>query len=158
MDKNLKIRRAEIKDLDAILQLNHKLFEKEHREYDNSLDLNWTYDKGVKIFNDDIINDFAAVAEIDEKIIGYLVGETLDPETSWRTVKIAELNNMFIEKEFRNQGIGKKLIEEFVKWCKNKQIDRISVRASAQNELGIEFYKQIGFKNYDVVLEMKLDK
>jgi ribosomal protein S18 acetylase RimI-like enzyme len=158
MDEILKIRRAERKDLDAILRLNHKLFEKEHKEYDNSLDLNWTYGRGAKIFSNNIINDFAAVAEINNKIIGYLAGGVSDSGSSWRTVKIAELNNMFIEEEFRNKRIGKRMVEKFVEWCKNKQIDRISVRASVQNELGIEFYKRVGFKNYDVVLEMKLSK
>ena len=40
---NLSIRKAHINDLEIIQKLNLQLFEKEHKEYDDLLDLKWTF-------------------------------------------------------------------------------------------------------------------
>ena len=70
--------------------------------------------------------------------------------------KIAEAENMFVLEEFRGQGIGVKLLQEFVTWCKSKDVKRIRTVASAQNTRAIEFYRRAGFLDYDLVLERDL--
>ena len=40
---DLYIRKAQIGDLEIVQTLNLKLFEKEYKEYDNLLDLKWTF-------------------------------------------------------------------------------------------------------------------
>ncbi len=84
MKKNFVIRRAKIEDLGDILRLNFALFEKEHNDYAPDLNLKWTYGKGKKIFAENIQNkdNFAVVAEINNKIIGYLCGSLC--KLSWR--------------------------------------------------------------------------
>lgn len=71
------IRRASIKDLGDILRLNFDLFKKEHKEFDKSLNMKWTYgEKGRKYFRKRASGKegFCAVAENDRKIVGYLCG------------------------------------------------------------------------------------
>lgn len=157
MQNNFTVRKAQIADLDEILRLNFELFKKEHKEYDPGLNLDWTYGIGKEIFKDSIENNdgFNAVAVGNNKIIGYLRGSLF--QLSWKKGCGAELDSMFVDENHRNQGIGKRLGLEFIKWCKQKKIDYVDVRASGKNELGIDFYKQIGFKNYDVVLEIRLN-
>jgi len=70
----------------------------------------------------------------------------------------AELDNMFVEEKFRNNGLGRVLVDNFIDWCEKKRVDYIDVRASMRNAGGIQFYKRAGFKDYDIVLEMKLSK
>jgi len=67
---------------------------------------------------------------------------------------MAELDNMFVLKEFRGKGIGTKLISSFLDWCKHSKYDRVCVSASAQNTNAIKFYRKFGFKDYVTTLEL----
>lgn len=158
MKKEVLIRRATIKDLEDILSLNLELFKKEHKEYDKKLDLKWTYGKiGKACFKKSTIdkNGFSIVAESDGKIIAYLCGSLkLSPYTYRIIPRYAELDNMFVAEKFRSKGIGEKLVKEFLGWCKEKKADCISVNASIQNEKAIKFYRSLGFKDYNLTLEM----
>jgi GNAT superfamily N-acetyltransferase len=96
------------------------------------------------------------VAEDNNKIIGYLAGD-IKNATSWRKkMKIVEGESMFVLPEYRSQGIGSKLFEEFFKWAKEKGATRVSLTASFANVKAIKFYKKLGFKEYDLVLEKEL--
>lgn len=156
--KKIIVRKAENKDLEDVLRLNLDLFKKEYREYDKKLDLKWTYGKiGRSYFKKRITEKdaFAFIAESKGKIIGYLCGSVRNCPYDYRIIsKYAELENMIVDKKFRGEGVGEKLTKEFLKWCKIKKADCISVNASIQNEKGINFYKKMGFKNYSLTLEI----
>jgi len=159
MKNEFKIRKATIKDLNDVLRLNFDLFKKEYKEFDKSLDMNNTYSKeGKKYFRDRIIkkDGFVEVLEYKGKIIGYLVGG-LSKKVDYRIkAKYAEAENMLIEKEYRGQGLGAKLMKGFISWCKENKVDYISLTASAGNKYAIEFYRSMGFKDYNLTLERKL--
>ena len=63
---------------------------------------------------------------------------------------------MFILEEFRERGVGKKLMEGFIDWCKKKGVKRIKLVASIQNSKAIKFYHKLGFDNYTLNLEKTL--
>ena len=153
----ISVRKATLKDLKAVQELNLKLFEKEYKEYDSTLDISWPYsEEGKKYFSEIIKKEFSAVAEADGKTVGYILGGKSGTET-WRTVKrIAELYNMLVLKEYRGKGIGTKLANLFLDWCRQNNFERIRVVSSAQNKKGIKFYKKCGFNDYDVILEAGL--
>jgi len=154
----IEIRKATIKDLDDVLRLNFELFKKERREYDKLLDMNWTYGEGKKYFRDRIVKKggFVAVAEHQDTVIGYLCGGLVKMESYRIQKKHAELENMFIEKKLRGQGLGGKLTQKFLDWCKENKVERVSVSASFSNKEGIGFYEKAGFEGYATVLERKL--
>jgi len=163
MINSVKIRRADIKDIKDIkdiLRLNFDLFKKEHEEYDRSLNLKWTYNDGEKYFSDRIIkkNGFVEVAEAKGKIIGYLCGGISERKFYRRKAKYAELENMLIGDNFRGKGIGTRLTEDFINWCKRNKVNYIAVTASAQNKQGVDFYRTLGFKDYNLTLEMAIEK
>ena len=147
-----------MKDLKDILRLNLALFKKEHKDFDKSLDLNWPDREGKNYFEDRTkkSDGFVEVVEKDGKIIGYLCGGLCDKISYRKPAKCAELENMFIDKKFRNKGLGFIMTKDFLKWCKSKKVDCISTRASAQNKLSIKFYRNFDFKDYDLILEKKL--
>jgi len=157
--KKIIIRKADNNDLDDILRLNFGLFKKEYKEYDKKLNLKWTFGKvGTTYFKKNISgkNSFVFVAENEGKIIGYLCGVMRDCPYDYRIIpKYAELENMIVDEEFRGEGIGEMLTKEFLKWCKGKKANVISVNASIQNKNGIEFYRKMGFKDYSLTLEIK---
>jgi len=158
MEDSFNIRKAIIGDLKEILRLNLELFKKEYKEFDKSLNLNWTYKEGKKYFKDRIIkkDGFVEVIEHKGKTIGYLCGGISGRLFYREKAKYAELENILIEKEFRGEGLGTKLTKDFINWCKKNKVDYISVKASAGNKLAINFYRKLKFKDYDLTLEMNL--
>ena len=164
----VKIRRATIKDLKQIQELNLRLFNYD-KKFDPTLNCDWTLSKqGEDYFRSMIQGEsgsgFVAVAVVDsgkgkadgEKIAGYLAG-TLAEQKEYRIKSaLAELENMFILEEFRRQGIGSKLFDAFVGWCKSKKVGRIKVVASALNMNAVNFYRKNDFKDHDIVLEKEL--
>lgn len=153
----IKIRKATIKDLKDVLTLNTMLFKKEVKDWKKPFDCTWTFSKlGTKYFAGQIKKGSIFVAADGDKIVGYLACISYEPET-WRKVKrIGELDSTFVLPEYRSQGIGKKLFQAFIKWCKSKKVGRIKVVASAENLRAIEFYRKNGFKDQDLVLETNI--
>jgi len=121
--------------------------------------LGWTYSKeGKKFFRDVIIkkDNFIEVVENKNGIVGYLNGG-MAKRIPWREeARYAFLGSVFIDKKFRAKGLGTKLTKDFINWCKGNNVDYLSVMASAQNNLGINFYRKAGFKDYDLTLQIKL--
>ena len=156
---NIIIKTATIDDLEKVQELNLKLFEKEAKEYDSLLNLNWTFGEvATKYYQDRILDDNGCVlvAIADDKIIGYLCGGLTKGEAYRNLPIMAELENTLVLDEFRSQGIGTQLYNGFIEWCKTKEVAKLRVEASAQNELAIQFYRKNNFKDYTLVLEADL--
>lgn len=156
MENNFIIRHAGIGDLAEIQRLNLVLFKKEQQDYDPGLNINWTYGRGEEYFRSCIENSdkFAVVADNGGKIIGYLCGG-LHP-VSFKKGLGAELDNMFVEADFRNNGVGGELVAAFISWCRKEKVDYVKVAAFYGNRQGIDFYRRNGFQYREVVLENKL--
>ena len=93
---------------------------------------------------------------VDNKIVGYLCGGLTKAEDYRNLPIVAELENTFVLDKFRSKGIGKKLYNEFINWCKINNVGKVRVEASVQNELAIKFYRNNNFRDYTLVLEADL--
>jgi len=58
----------------------------------------------------------------------------------------ARISRMYVKKEKREKGIGKKLMEKAIKYCK-KNFKRIFLTTYAQMD-SKRFYEKIGFREY----------
>ena len=67
-----------------------------------------------------------------------------------------ELNNMFVESKYRGLGVGTKLINSFVCWCRERNAKRIFVTASIGNDKTIKFYRNLGFNDLNITLKKDL--
>ena len=140
----MKIRNAEIKDLKAVQELNNQLFELELANFDKNLIKGWSFsNEGKAYFENAIKNSLVIVAEIDDIIVGYLLAEEI--QIPYYSFKIAELCNMCVDENYRKQGIGRALYENFEIYYKSKNIDKFMVTASFKNESAKNFYKKMGF-------------
>jgi len=150
------IKEATLDDLESIILLNQKLCEKEHCEFDKTIDSDYPASKaGRKYFSERLKNDMSLklVAENQGKIIGYFIGALIEPE-DYRTIeRLGEGENMFIEPEYRNKGIGTEFMKRFETWCKEKGVNRLRHVVSAKNIRAKRLYEKLGFKEYDIVLE-----
>lgn len=155
----MKIRKATIKDLDAICVLNQKLFKYDYSNFDKTIDISWAFGNGQEnMYRKDIIgkNSVVFVAIIEEKIVGYILCKIIDGEVYSKDKKVAFLEDMFVLEEYRGKGIGARLVKEFFKWEKSKGMKRATVTVSIKNKAAIGFYKSAGFVGQDLVLERKI--
>ena len=154
--KKVIIRKAGLEDLTSIQKLNNNLFDLEFNNFDDTLKLGWALEKdGREYFEDMIKNEIVFVAQIEEKIVGYLAGSICE-SISYITESFAELDNMCIDDEYRKFGIGTLLMDEFKKYCKEKNMQNIKVTASAKNSRAIQFYMKNGFEDYNITLKYKI--
>lgn len=153
------IRAGKIEDLEQIQKLNQLLFIKEQKEYDSLYNIDWSLSKeGEEYFHKRLTEDGRKVfvAEINNKIIGYLAASSRIDNAYRNNLKIAEIGDVMVLEEYRSQGIGAKLSAAFEEWAKSIGVKRLLVLASSPNERGIDFYKKQGFKIYEVGLKKDL--
>lgn len=155
---DIKIKTATLKDLKTIQQLNGELFD---YEIENKFDYyikDWATSKdSEEYFSDLIENQFVIIAETGNSPIAYLAGSVYnDNSLSYYEGLTAELNNMFVKEEYRKFGIGTKLVNSFLDWCKQNNAKRVFVTASAGNENTIKFYQKNGFYNINTTLRIDL--
>lgn len=156
---NIHIRKATEKDLPALTEMSAALIESDGR-FDKTLTDQWAYEEDGQNYLRKRIkgrNCICIVAESNGKIIGYTTGALLTIE-KWRPVNRAEMDNLFISDEYRNQGVGSKLIDTFIAWSMKKKVDRVMLHVVAQNDKALEFYKRNHFEPQHIILERILSK
>lgn len=156
---DIQIRPGKIEDLEQIQKLDQLLFIKEQKEYDSLYNIDWPLSKeGEEYFRKRLTEDGRKVfvAEIDNKIIGYLTSSSRIDNNYQNNLKIAEIENVMVLEEYRSQGIGAKLLAAFEEWAKLIGAKRLLVLASSPNERGIDFYEKQGFDIFEVGLKKEL--
>ncbi len=159
MRMNIAVRKAERKDLESILSLNKALFDYESK-FDHEYNLDWTYsEKGRSYFQKRLESDSSIilVAEADSTVVGYIL--LFIHVFAYRLHNpIAEIENMFVREDYRNQKLGTRLITEAKKIAAKRGVKRIRVAAMAKNADARRFYKSLGFDDFESILEIPLDK
>ena len=149
-----------MEDLDRISELVGNLVKKEYDEFDETIDPNnASSQRAQDYFKQRIVDDSRGVifvAEVGEKIVGYFIGGLGLVEDYRLLDRIAEGESMFISDQYRGLGIGTEFIRLFEGWCRDKDIKRIRIVASAGNTEAIKLYHRLGYKDYDVKLEKDL--
>ena len=95
------------------------------------------------------------VAEVENKIIGYLFGYIKDNGDAYIN-KVARLEAMFIEEDYRQRGIGNDLIAAFKKWAIKQKVSYIELSVCNNNNQAISIYKKNGFKDTKTIMELDL--
>ena len=62
----------------------------------------------------------------------------------------AEIRYLSVHPSYQKRGLGKKLINQIIKECKNENIKRIFLEVSIKNKQALSFYKNSGFKTIDI--------
>ena len=130
-----------------IEEKDYALITEYYREFDEN---------EVKIFELDTFTKIY-VYELDNKVVGFINYSIM--------YERAEINYIYVDKEYRKKDIASKLIEYMIDDCMTKRCDNITLEVSNQNQAGINLYKKYGFeekavrknyyKNGDGILMMK---
>ncbi len=102
--------------------------------------------------------------EVEQRMKGFLEGESYiayilkSTETVYgyalidKTKKPIYLRQLFVEKPFRNKGLGREVIQKIMETLSVKEID---VDVMAWNEQALNFYEKFGFKRRYIGLRYK---
>lgn len=69
--------------------------------------------------------------------------------SSVRVVKNWILNDLYVDKEYRKQGIGEKLIEAAMNFAKQNDAKFVQLSTAVDNYTAQSLYEQIGFKKQE---------
>jgi len=72
------------------------------------------------------------------KVVGFICG-------SINGEKEARIMILVVDKEYRGQGIGRKLLELFEEEAKKLKVEKMRLEVKTSNKVAISLYKKIGF-------------
>ena len=154
---NIKIKKATPKDIGGIITMIKQIcdyerkLDKYYKPFSKYKDLDKAVTKSLKDKNTIVI-----VAKSDKQIIGY--GEsTIEkaPNYVFTSNKIGFIGTIIINSKHRGRGVGKKILNELLKWLKSKKVKNIELEVNAYNDIGIAFWKNNNFFTYR--LKMRRD-
>lgn len=96
------------------------------------------------------------IAKDGRKPVGYLMGFVRQYPPVYIEDKMAYLSDGFISKEHRKKGIMKEMIKQTKSFFKKKNMKHIYLRADTFNQLGVNSWKRIGFKEECKEMYMKI--
>jgi RimJ/RimL family protein N-acetyltransferase len=53
-----------------------------------------------------------------------------------------------VRRDYWSSGIGKRMMQECIKWCKEKSVEQLELEVVTQNNRAISMYKNLGFEIY----------
>ena len=122
-------RKGTIFDLKSVLKIEKKVYNKPY----------WTESMLKRLFNKDS-NEIIWITEVKQKIVGYLIEQRCDNEIN--------LLNVAIDKSFQNQGIGKKMMDYFLRIIPDNSSVFLEVNKS--NFIARKIYYNLNFEIIDI--------
>ena len=95
------------------------------------------------------------VVEEKQKVIGYI--SLLFYRSLFHKKGTAQVNELIIDKEYRNKGLGRTLLEYGIRRAKERGMDEIEIGVEKENIKAIKFYKDNGIKEEYLLLGKEFD-
>ena len=153
----MNIRKAKKEDIESIHKLD-KESTKYHKKFDR--DFYTISEKWWKIKKDSQIKaiksptNLILVAEIDEKVVGYIWGYA---ETIMKH-KIGKIQELIVTSKQRGKGIGKELIKHMLDFFKDRKCIISEIEVFVENLPTIKVYEKAGFRKREYKMQLKLNK
>lgn len=133
------IRQMEIDDISYVYHLGEQLFTSEEFPI---LYRTWDQYEVTDYFTSD--PDFCLVAEAEGKIVGFIIGTTIEKEgTAWK--KYGYLSWIGVDEAFQRTNLGYRLYRKLEQRLRKHGVRMIIADTDAENEAAIAFFKAIGF-------------
>jgi ribosomal protein S18 acetylase RimI-like enzyme len=129
-------------DIGYLIYLHGILYSKEYK-YDQTFEVYVAHGlvEFVKSFNP--YRDRIWIAEVKGRIIGAVA--------IVRTSKVeAQLRWFIVHPDYRGQGLGKILLDEALKFCKERKYGKVFLWTTSELTAGFHLYTQAGFKKTEV--------
>lgn len=148
--ERLRIREMTIDDLSVVFHMGEEIFTS---EYSPSMYRTWDEYEITTLFNSD--SELCLVAEIDEEIVGFALGTTVEKQHSaWKYGYLVWLG---VKKGIQKGGVGDKLFREIKRRMIEQGVRMMLIDTDAENQAGINFFKKQGFGNVQQHVYMSLN-
>lgn len=124
-------------------ELLTKLIQDE-RQYDKSIDKDFivnNYFKNIVKNEENILLCYKQ----ENKVVGYIFLKPICNDTQ----KGYLIDGLYVDKQYRHNGIGKLLVKEAIQLV-NKKCDFIDINVLYANKIAFEFYKSFGFDEFKI--------
>lgn len=158
MEKEVLIRKAEIRDFDRI----HKLIMQVHKLH--IIERSDVY-KDCDPFNLQELekalsssNNIYLIAEIKNEVVGICFAEIKDitNDKIMKNRKVLHIKDICVDETIRRQGIGRLLYNEMLQLARRKKIDNIELMVWGFNKNAMKFYESLGMKIKNLKYEQKI--
>ncbi len=126
---------------------------KEHTSHDPIYTTSPSAERVMQRFLADLTSSshaFLFVAEYDGRTVGFVSGELRESSPTFRPKTWASVDDVFVESNYRNLGVGRALVEGVKAWAKERGADGISLQVAAANARARKFYEDLGFREVSV--------
>lgn len=145
---NNKIKQVtNVVDADRCDELLTKLIHDE-RQYNDTIEDNYIITNHFNKMLDDE-NIIILAYYINKTIVGYI----LIRRTSNNTCL---LDGLYVEKEYRNKGIGNSLLKEAISRIKNMNVKYVDINVMYNNIIAKHIYEKLGFVGYEIKMRKSI--
>ena len=140
------------KECDILLT---KLVQSE-RKYDKNIKESFVVTNNyVNLYNKD--NNVLFVARENNLTVGFIYGYIKYKASDFVTKGVAQIDALYVLDNYRNKGIGKKLIDKFYEWCEEDNIKIIEISVFKNNTNAYNLYEKLGYEvtEYKMVKELQ---
>ena len=125
----------------------------EHTAHDRVYETSPGAEKTMRRFLADVANSgysFLFVAAAGNRTVGFISGELRQGSPTFLPRTWASVDDVFVEPEYRNRGMGSALLQSVRDWAQERGADGISLQVAAANARGRKFYEDLGFREISV--------
>ena len=125
----------------------------EHTSHDRIYETSPGAEKTMRRFLAEVANSgysFLFVAVAGDQTVGFISGELRQGSPTFLPKTWASVDDVFVEPEYRNQGMGRALLQSVRAWAQERGADGISLQVAAANSRGRKFYEKLGFREISV--------
>lgn len=134
MKSNLQVRKAQTQDLDFVYK---SICELENEELN--------FELFREIFNENITNpnNLYLIAENENEGVGFISFHTQN--LLHHCGRVGEIQEFFINKNYRGKGIGRQLIEKIKQYAEEHKFKSIEVTTNKRRVENVMIYENLGF-------------
>jgi ribosomal protein S18 acetylase RimI-like enzyme len=132
----------------------------EHTAHDRVYETSPGAEKTMRRFLADVANSgysFLFVAAAGDRTVGFISGELRQGSPTFLPRTWASVDDVFVEPEYRNRGMGRALLQSVRDWAQERGADGISLQVAAANARGRKFYEDLGFREISVYQVLEFD-
>ena len=96
------------------------------------------------------------VAELDRAAVGFLLGAILARPRVFEHRSYGHIYDLFVNPARRNRGVGESLVRGALAWFRLRRVEKVDLYAHARNEMGLRFWKKMGFEKTVHILERRI--
>ncbi|MBN3555626.1 GNAT family N-acetyltransferase [Fictibacillus nanhaiensis] len=144
LEKKITIRTVRVEDAEAVLHIHREVIS----EHDYFIALPTEFKKTIEDHQEWVSNilnnerETMLVAEYENNVVGWIVFLSQERMRMHHIGSFA----IMLQKEWRNRGIGKLMIQELLSWAeKHPVIEKVTLGTFSTNTRAIELYKKLGF-------------